>query len=172
MNNFELVPFSASEGIEIRGAIRRSGAGLSVWYLLRDAQDNVALTDFSPTRQNNLWQHTCFELFFGEQGSPHYWEMNVTPSSAWNVYAFSAPRSGMCEETKIRNIEPVVYTSSDSIVLHYFFDINRLLPKHSVVEIGISCVVALRNGEKSYWALAHNKEIPDFHDRSAFLLHI
>lgn len=172
MNNFELVPFLSDSEMEIRGAVRRSDSQLSVWYLLRDATKSVELADFSPTRQDNLWQHTCFELFCGQQGCPEYWEINITPSGAWNVYAFSAPRTGMREEKRIGHMAASVYKSCDSIVLHYSFDINKILPKHSVVEIGLSCVVAMKNSDRSYWALAHNQDAPDFHDRSAFLLHI
>ena len=34
--------------------------------------------------------------------------------------------------------------------------------------MGISCVIEETGGYKSYWALAHGREAPDFHDPSCF----
>ena len=34
--------------------------------------------------------------------------------------------------------------------------------------MGISCVIEETGGHKSYWALAHGREAPDFHDPSCF----
>lgn len=172
MKNFKLISYEDNNSVGIKGAVRRTGSTLSVWYQLCDVENRVKFTEFAPTRQDNLWQHTCFELFCGKRGSPEYWEMNITPSGAWNIYAFSSERSEMRQEEKIDNVRSSVYKSSDSVILHCNVDIERILPKHSVVEVGVSCVVAFTDCQKGHWALTHNKGVPDFHDRSAFLLHI
>lgn len=172
MINFTLVSHADKNGVQVQGAVHRTEAKLSVWYQLHDVKNQVELADILPTRQDELWQQTCFELFYGIQGSPKYWEVNITPSGAWNVYAFSSSRTGMRQEEKIKNVASTIYKSSDSIILHCSFDIDKILPKHCIIDVGVSCVVAFKNCEKGYWALAHNKDVPDFHDRSAFLLHI
>ena len=52
-----------------------------------------------PQRRDGLWQHTCFEAFFGVLGSDDYWEFNLAPSGDWNVYRFAGYRAGQTPET-------------------------------------------------------------------------
>ena len=51
-------------------------------------------TQHTAQRQDNLWRHTCFEVFLGRPGAKGYWELNIAPNGDWNLYQFSDYRSG------------------------------------------------------------------------------
>ena len=78
----------------------------------------------------------------------------------------------MCQEEKVRTLPSSVYKTNNSIILHCYFDIDTIVAKESMLDVGVSSVVSLKGGETEYLALTHKKDKPDFHDRSAFLLHI
>lgn len=173
MINFTLTPHKdTSHGVEVTGALHRRDNHCSLWFMLRDPEGNVALSDLSPTRQDQLWQHTCFELFFSGKGEERYWEMNMSPSGAWNMYSFSSYRAGMCREEKVHTLPSSVYKTNNSILLHCYFDIDSIVGTEGALDVGVSSVLALKNGDINYLALTHKKDKPDFHDREAFLLHI
>ncbi len=46
----------------------------------------------SHPRQDFLWEQTCFEIFIGVQGEDFYREINLSPSQAWQAYAFEEYR--------------------------------------------------------------------------------
>src|SRR5690606_3136184 len=46
-------------------------------------------------RQDDLWESTCFELFIGSLHETSYYELNFSPSYAWNAYHFTSERHGM-----------------------------------------------------------------------------
>ena len=47
-----------------------------------------------PRRANDLWQHTCFELFLMDPDSGRYLEFNFSPSGQWAAYGFDGYRAG------------------------------------------------------------------------------
>jgi hypothetical protein len=48
----------------------------------------------APVRTDDLWQHTCFELFLFDPESGTYREFNFAPSGQWAAYSFDGYRSG------------------------------------------------------------------------------
>jgi hypothetical protein len=61
--------------------------------------------NFTPTtsaRRDELWQHTCFEAFLRTPGADGYIEVNLSPSSEWAVYRFTAYRQGMSVVREIK----------------------------------------------------------------------
>src|SRR4051812_18284186 len=47
------------------------------------------------SRADELWQHTCFELFARSPGTSAYSEFNFAPSTQWAAYRFSTYREEM-----------------------------------------------------------------------------
>lgn len=39
--------------------------------------------------------HTCFEFFLAAEGQAPYWEVNLAPNGAWNLYRLAACRQGL-----------------------------------------------------------------------------
>ncbi|MBN2419204.1 MAG: DOMON-like domain-containing protein, partial [Deltaproteobacteria bacterium] len=112
---------------------------------------------------------TCFEIFLGHNNSPEYQEFNFSPSGDWNVYTFSGYRQGMRPDTAFKNLSLEARTEGDQ-KLRLTADIDLdLLPDASNISAGLSAVLEHRNGVKSYWAVRHTGERPDFHARDGWM---
>lgn len=124
----------------------------------------------SPGRADGLWQRTCCELFLKPEGGEGYFEFNLSPSGQWAAYAFDGYRAGM------RNLElPVdphirLETRSDRFILEADVDLAAMPP--SRLGMSLSAVIEEADGTKSYWALRHPSEQPDFHHADSFALEL
>ena len=113
-----------------------------------------------------MWQTTCFEMFVSDGEGPGYAEFNLSPSEQWAAYDFDAPREGMRERALA--IAPTCTWRGGGPV--GFFDAAiplAALPSFPA-RLGLTTVIEEQGGAKSYWALAHGREAPDFHDASCF----
>jgi hypothetical protein len=175
---FRLAPFPpAPAGLALTGEIARSGGGLRAAYRLDDARaagpDVIDVIDVAaaPARRDGLWRDTCVELFFGRPGDPAYIEVNLSPSGDWNAYAFSGYRAGMTPIAGARlHAETARRGPDGALELGFTLTLDEELPP--ALEAGVSAVLAHAGGGRSYWALAHPGERPDFHDRGGFRLRL
>jgi predicted GIY-YIG superfamily endonuclease len=119
----------------------------------------------TPARRDELWRHTCFELFARTPNG--YVEFNLSPSGEWAAYRFSGYREGMAEwETSPPRIQ--VSRSEHRLDLA-----AQLQLPDRVQAIGLSAVIEELNGTKSYWALRHPPgDTPDFHHPDCFALEV
>lgn len=117
-------------------------------------------------RADGLWQATCFELFVKPDGGEGYAEFNFSPSQRWAAYDFSGYREGMAERPMPR--DPVCTPRRGQSVL--IFDVS--LPSAALpslpAALGLTAVIEEEGGHKSYWAIAHREDRPDFHHASCF----
>lgn len=117
-----------------------------------------------PERKDELWQHTCFEVFARAPGAESYVELNFSPSTQWAAYAFDRYREGM---RALALDAPRVTTTlgADTLVLEALV----ALPIFSAAwRLGLSAVIEESDGRTSYWALAHPPGKPDFHHPDCF----
>ncbi|MBU2538364.1 MAG: DOMON-like domain-containing protein [Proteobacteria bacterium] len=175
MTGFSLHPFPGqdSRGLAIHGTIERTERAIAISFLLQGNMNDIVLpTAPEPKRCDNLWQATCFEMFWGEEGKTRYWELNLAPTGAWNVYAFTDYRTEMRQEERIA--EPVITTARtpDTFSLTAELEIANLHAAQSPLRIGISTVIQHQDNRLSYWALAHPAEKPDFHAPQTFLIRV
>ncbi|MFA6900938.1 MAG: hypothetical protein WC256_12120, partial [Desulfurivibrionaceae bacterium] len=107
-----------------------------------------------------------------EEGEKNYWELNLAPSGAWNVYAFTEYRTGMRQEDRVG--EPRIETARtpDTFSLTAELGIGTLHADNAPLRVGVSGVLQHRDTRLSYWALAHPEEKPDFHAPQFFLLRV
>ena len=120
-------------------------------------------------RLDNLWQATCFELFVVlDDGG--YAEFNFSPSTCWAAYRFDDYRAGMRLEA---GVQPVVeVTATDRrLAVAVRLDLTTMVPDLDR-SAGLSAVIEQADGSKSWWALAHPSEKPDFHHRDCFALQL
>lgn len=117
----------------------------------------------SPVRTDGLWRTTCFELFVRPAGGQGYFEFNFSPSTAWAAYRFDGYRAGM-ENLPVAppRIEPV----EDGV--RVVLDLGGLPGNEWTA--AITAVIEEADGTKSYWALRHPSEQPDFHHADSFAL--
>lgn len=162
-------PGAAVNGISVSVGLAANGT-LSLCYRVigNSAQIKLpAARDAGPA--DNLWQHTCCELFIaGDDGEP-YREFNFSPAGQWAIYQFDAYRQ------RDNNFQPL---AAPKITLTQHADgfelavtlPPELIPAGDTLHLGITSVIEAGDGSKSYWALAHCAAQPDFHPRQSFTL--
>ncbi len=175
MTTFRLHPFPGQDsgGVNIQGTIARTDQAMALSFLLQGNLDDLVLPAATEwTRCDNLWQSTCLELFWAEEGEKNYWELNLAPTGAWNIYAFTDYRTGMRQEDRIAAPFVTINRTADSFSLTTELEIGKLHADNAPLRVGVSAVLQHRDTRLSYWALAHPEERPDFHAPQTFLLRL
>jgi len=123
----------------------------------------------APGPADNLWRHTCCEAFVAPANEPEYREFNFSPSGQWAVYRFNDYRrrdeAFICPHVPCIDFRPL----PDGFFLEATIPAD-LLPLANTLQIGLTAVIEAADGGKSYWALAHCADQPDFHLRHSFTL--
>ncbi|MEA5419008.1 DOMON-like domain-containing protein [Spirulina sp. CCNP1310] len=171
MANFTLHPFeSVPFPLRMTGTVERA-ANLAITYdIAGDLTHLYFPPPETPRRADRLWETTCLEAFIAIPGSDAYWELNLSPSGAWQLYRFESYRSGMAVETGISDLTLQIDHNPTHFNLSVELDLNALGLADQLLELGITAVIATAAGELSYWALHHPGPVADFHDRQGFQL--
>jgi len=164
----------ALRALSVSGALQADGR-ITLDYLLHGELLRLRWPSSAsrPQRRDELWRHTCFELFARCEGADDYVEFNFSPSGDWAAYAFKGYRTGQstCEQ------------SSVGITLHPLGPGQLRLqacaqlpapaergPGAAGWRIGLAAVIEEDDGALSYWALRHAGAKPDFHAIDSFTL--
>jgi hypothetical protein len=152
--------------------LAKSHEGLYVSFELHARLDTIVIPPFDPSttkRTDNLWEHTCFEIFIGQKERQSYLEFNLSPSGNWNVYSFKGYRKGMITEQTITSLPfDVRIIPERGLALTVEID-NGLAQITADTLIGISAVIEHSSGINSYWATKHPKPTPDFHAKEGWV---
>lgn len=124
------------------------------------------------SRQDDLWQATCFEAFLST-GTSRYLELNFAPSTGWAAYRFDGYREGR-ENLSISPPHFDVYRYPDRLEVTVAVDKTDIpdLPAAAAWRANLTAVIEEIDGTKSYWALAHPPGQPDFHHPDCFALEL
>ena len=117
-----------------------------------------------PGRRDELWKSTCFEAFLQAEGEAEYQEWNFAPSADWAAYRFEDRRTGMCEQP----VEEPPYIRVEDNLTWWALGATIAIPSGRRWALGLSAVIEEADGTKSYWALGHGSDRPDFHDPACF----
>lgn len=159
----------------IEARVRRVGTVLDVQYRIEGDIDRVCIPPpRSPRVAEQLWRHTCCELFLRVQAAEPYHEFNFSPSGEWAAYAFGRYRQGgLLNDAQL---DPQVHSSAtaQTLELGATIALDRLSGAYADVRLAlaVSTVIEARDGSQSYWALVHPADKPDFHHPGAFALTI
>lgn len=158
---------------------RMPGGMLAVTYILEGDLDRPRLPAPRPPRMaDELWQHTCCEIFIAHKGAPAYHEFNFAPSGEWAAYAFERyrERAPLLGVGNAEELDPqiAVRQGAGKLELNALIRLDRLLPMHldARLALALAAVVEDQDGLLSYWALAHASGQPDFHHPDAFALEL
>ncbi len=124
----------------------------------------------SPSRTDDLWRTTCFEVFLKPDGSDRYFEFNLSPSFAWAAYEFEGYRQGRRDMPLRWPPETSLSSDGERFFLYSELDIPADLVGRA--RLGLSAVIEEQDGTKSYWALAHPAGAPDFHHADCFAIEL
>jgi hypothetical protein len=120
---------------------------------------------------DELWKHTCFEVFLRDPAGTGYAEFNFSPSTEYAAYGFSGYREGMSTQN---GAKPDVSSTSGGRRLELRASIPMSRVEHinpeGPLRLGISAIIEETDGSKSYWALAHPQGKADFHHIDSFAL--
>lgn len=156
--------------LSVAGTI--NGPGLLLNYRVHGAADELAALAIPQARAagpaDGLWQATCFELFVGRPDDPGYREFNFSPSGQWAWYVFSQERQRDAVPPPVFSPPELEWQPGVCPVLVAWVPAALLPPRPW--RMGLSTVLAHRDGRLAYLALHHPKDRPDFHGRAGWIL--
>jgi hypothetical protein len=171
---FNLTPHAASPpadpGFKVwasvdHAALLAAVATTNIWFGVGAPASRFVIPEADePARKDELWRTTCFEAFLRPLAQEGYMEWNFAPSGDWAAYGFTAYREGM---TKAEIGQPPYIRMEDNFTW-WTLGATIAVPADVNWELGLSAVLEETDGTKSYWALAHPRGKPDFHDPGCF----
>lgn len=163
-------PCDAVARIDVE-AERSADGSLSLRYAAHGSIDGLLVPARAKAERTDLlWQHTCFEAFIKPQPGTAYAELNASPSTRWALYSFTSFREGMTDAPERIQISPIeVKRGADALVLTASI---RGLEREHDWRVALSAIIEEKNGRKSFWALKHPPEKPDFHHDDCFDLQL
>jgi hypothetical protein len=158
-------PFKLWAQVDYAGAFGAS-ATCNIWFGIAAplSRFHIPASD-EPGRRDELWKTTCFEAFVQGEGETAYGEYNFAPSGDWAAYDFAGRREGMAEAP----LANPPYVRLEDNFTWWSLGATFALEAGPRWALGLSAVIEEADGTKSYWALAHGGEKPDFHDPACFI---
>jgi len=157
-------------GIDAKITADESGTLAFSYTLSADMDQLMIPCATAHGRVDGLWQHSCFEAFFGMKDCSAYYELNFSPSGQWAAYRFRAYRERRPIEVELSAPAISVEQTADRLTLTAAVRLDQLpaLEPGAIIRIGLSAVIEDIDGALSYWALKHPSEQPDFHHPGSF----
>ena len=141
-------------------------ATTNIWFGIGAPSSRFVIPETEgSSRADGLWQTTCFEAFMREPGSEAYREWNFAPSGEWAAYDFSSYREGMSEA----EVGAPPYIRMEDNLTWWTLGATIAVEADKTWDVSLSVVHEEKDGTKSYWALAHAPEKPDFHAPDCFV---
>lgn len=154
----------AVSGIAVE-VTRPTPASLALHYVLTGRMPDLVLPPpAEPVRTDDLWQHTCFELFV-RAGGDGYDEFNFAPSTQWAAYRFDGYRLNQ------RPTEAAPQIAVRGGDIRFELVVALAVPQfahEAALRLGVSAVIEEKSGRISYWALNHPPGKADFHHADGF----
>jgi hypothetical protein len=168
VQSFRLLPFGeAIAPVVLTVDVERVGGCLKLRYgMTGDLSAVIIPEEKVGERCDRLWEHTCFEFFFGIPGEAGYWEVNLSPSGDWNCYGLTGYREGLVAEEKVGVVPFSVVRAQEALRLEVMFETT------DPVELSVTAVVEGIDGRLGYWAVAHCGQEADFHLRDSFVVKV
>ena len=140
-------------------------ASTNIWFGVGSPAERFVIPESAePDRADELWKTTCFEAFLRPLGEESYLEWNFAPSGQWAAYEFSGYRANRVPA----EVEAPPYIRVEDNFTWWALGATIAVPADTNWELGLSAVLEEKGGKKSYWALGHAGEEPDFHNAGCF----
>ena len=141
-------------------------ATTNIWFGIgAPAERFVIPQSQEPARVDELWRTTCFEAFLRPSGGEAYVEWNFAPSGDWAAYEFERYREGRRDA----EVAAPPYIRMEDNLTWWALGATISVDAQTHWELGLSAVLEEKDGTKSFWALAHGGDQPDFHAPDCFV---
>jgi hypothetical protein len=166
-------PHLLERGVQVEVA-REARSSLILRYTLRGCTSDLLIPPALavPCRCDDLWQHTCFEAFLAIPGDEPYWELNLSPGGAWNLYRLAGYRRELRPESRCQAVPLRWWADAGQARLEATLELPPELAAADTLELGLTAVLERRDGALEYWALSHPGPEADFHRRDGFSLRL
>ena len=118
-------------------------------------------------RADELWLDSCFELFISHPHKNEYWEINISPSTEWNIYHFTSYK----EDMRVSNIISTPTIKSYRYEHEYKLSFETIIQKENFDKLLLInlCVILLdKKGVRNFYSMDRREGSPNFHDRACF----
>lgn len=157
--------FKVWASVDYAGAFG-STATANIWFGVGAPGSRFVIPEADePSRADELWKTTCFEAFLREAGAERYQEWNFAPSGQWAAYDFTAYREGMTES----EIGAPPYVRLEDNLTWWALGATIVVEAGKQWQLNLAAVLEESDGTRSYWALAHAPDEPDFHHADCFV---
>lgn len=161
-------PAPSVHALRVQLALLSDGALALRYAVDADAGSLQIPASASAERRDELWRHSCFELFVAT-GARSYREFNFSPSGDWAVYDFASYRDAMLKPP----VDQPPFVRRDAADLAFTVTVPAALLQDvqaGAAALGISAVIEDAASRLSYWSLRHAPGNPDFHHRDGFMI--
>jgi hypothetical protein len=168
-----LIPFSAySMRYSVKAKAERVKNKLFLVFELTDPHNEIlwqAQKDIN--RQDYLWESTCFEAFIGAPHQSQYYELNLSPTRAWNLYRFTDYRTP-------NNMPPIAVLEHalikfdvDGKTISVEIDLTALKLADIEIQLGLTAVIKASD-TLHYFAIRHPVLHADFHNQQGWAIRL
>lgn len=168
---------SPLRALSVSGALSASGQ-ITLDYQLHGELLRLRLPEpaRNPQRRDELWRHTCLELFARRATEVAYLEFNFSPSGDWAAYRFEGYRRGQHPFDQ----QPLGITVHPLGPGQLRIQARATLPAKPRQatpgaadpqwRLGLAAVIEASDGTVTHWATRHAGAQPDFHAPENFSL--
>jgi hypothetical protein len=185
-----LLPHPANEpgplrALSVSGALDATGL-VTVDYVLQGELLHLRLPAAArvPQRRDELWRHTCFELFARRAAAEAYVEFNFSPSGDWAAYHFDGYRRGLHRPELAQPGITLQALGPGQLRIQACAQLpdipafaaagaaRTVAPgaRSAAWQLGFAAVIEAGDGTLTYWATRHAGARPDFHAPETFCL--
>ena len=154
------------KNIVIEASLEIEQKRVKVEYKVTGELNNYIFEEASKQkRANELWKSTCFELFIAPKEKLNYWELNISPSTKWNLYTFDNYKELMREEKNISipNIEITQREDGYILSCEVYFDIEEFSPKDN--NFNLAVILLDKKEVRHFYSINRKDGVVNFHDR-------
>jgi hypothetical protein len=146
----------------VTAQIHATSDGCEAEFRLDGNIGRVVVPEVGPSqRTDNLWQTTCFEIFWQPIGGTYYREFNLSPSGRWAAYDFDGFREGM-RDAPVDAIAVSCSHTESELVLKARIAADLPAP----AQVALNAIVDHGDGNLQFWALAFPPGKPEFHSEA------
>jgi len=152
--------------IKVEASIEIKEKEIIVTYEIRGELKNYIFNKAeNKKRANELWRATCFELFIAPENSSNYWEFNISPTKAWNFYAFDSYKKSMREE--LLPSSPHIEIREEEMLYRCACSLSFRL-KEKYYQFNLAVILLDNKDIRHFYTIYRKKGVADFHNRAYF----